>query len=242
MDIRKLQRVIVDALDDVKAQDIRVFNTTGQTELFDRVILATGTSNRQTRALASQVRDKVKAAGGQVISTEGDETGEWVLVDLGDAVVHIMQPAIRSYYNLEEIWGEKPVRLKPSEAPALRFGPGGGSGSGEAGAKKPATRKSAAKKPDAGHAEGAEEPTAKRSAGARKPGAGAKKSAAATGLAGTEKRTDAAEPATPRRRTVARKAPVAASATQAALAPDGGDGSVQGLDAEPRRVRKAGVR
>ena len=87
MDIRKLQRVIVDALDDVKAQDVRVFNTTGQTELFDRVVLATGTSNRQTRALASQVRDKVKEAGGHVISTEGDDTGEWVLVDLGDAVV-----------------------------------------------------------------------------------------------------------------------------------------------------------
>jgi len=112
MDLRKLQRVIVDALDDIKAQDIQVFNTTGQTDLFDRVIVASATSNRQTRALASHVRDKVKEAGGQVISVEGEDSGEWVLVDLGDAVVHIMQPAIRAYYRLEELWGEKPVNLK----------------------------------------------------------------------------------------------------------------------------------
>lgn len=112
MDLRKLQRVIVDALDDIKAQDIQVFNTIGQTELFDRVIVATASSNRQTRALAAHVRDKVKAAGGQVVSVEGEESGEWVLVDLGDAVVHIMQPAIRAYYRLEELWGAKPVSLK----------------------------------------------------------------------------------------------------------------------------------
>jgi ribosome-associated protein len=112
MDIRKLQRVVVDALEDVKAADIAVYNSTGLTQLFDRVIIASGTSNRQTKALATSVRDKVKAAGGQVISIEGEDTGEWVLVDLGDAIVHVMQPAIRSYYNLEEIWGSKPVSLK----------------------------------------------------------------------------------------------------------------------------------
>lgn len=112
MDIRKLQRLIVDALEDVKAHDIQVFNTTALTELFDRVVVASGTSNRQTRALASSVVEKVKAAGGDVISVEGTEVGEWVLVDLGDAVVHIMQPAIRDYYALEEIWGSKPVRMK----------------------------------------------------------------------------------------------------------------------------------
>src|SRR5690606_1519548 len=78
MDLRRLQRVVVDALDDIKAQDIRVFNTTGQTDLFDRVIIATGTSNRQTRSLAAHVRDKVKEAGGSVISVEGGDTGEWV--------------------------------------------------------------------------------------------------------------------------------------------------------------------
>ncbi|MBN3789700.1 ribosome silencing factor [Burkholderia sp. Ac-20353] len=112
MDIRKLQRVIVDALEDVKAQDIKVFNTAHLTELFDRVIVASGTSNRQTKALASNVREKVKEAGGDVVSSEGEDTGEWVLVDCGDAVVHILQPALRQYYNLEEIWGDKPVRMK----------------------------------------------------------------------------------------------------------------------------------
>ena len=114
MDIRKLQRVIVDALEDVKAQDIKVFNTSHLTELFDRVVVASGTSNRQTKALASNVRDKVKEAGGDVVSSEGEDTGEWVLVDCGDAVVHILQPALRQYYNLEEIWGDKPVRIKLS--------------------------------------------------------------------------------------------------------------------------------
>lgn len=114
MDIRKLQRVIVDALEDVKAQDIKVFNTSHLTALFDRVIVASGTSNRQTKALASSVRESVKENGGDVISTEGDDVGEWVLVDCGDAIVHILQPALRQYYNLEEIWGDKPVRLKLS--------------------------------------------------------------------------------------------------------------------------------
>jgi len=116
MNIRKLQRVIVDALEDVKAQDIKVYNTGGQTELFDRVIIASGTSNRQTKALAWRVAQQVKAAGGEILAVEGEATGEWVLVDAGDAVVHIMQPAIRSYYRLEEIWGDKPVRMKLGSA------------------------------------------------------------------------------------------------------------------------------
>ncbi len=116
MDIRKLQRLVVDALEDVKAADIKVFNSTGLTQLFDRVIIASGTSNRQTKALAASVRDKVKAAGGHIVSVEGEDTGEWVLVDLGDAIVHVMQPAIRAYYNLEEIWGSKPVSMKSLDA------------------------------------------------------------------------------------------------------------------------------
>jgi ribosome-associated protein len=116
MDIKKLQRVIVEALEDVKGQDIRAFNSTGLTDLFDRVVIATGTSNRHTKALANSVRESVKAAGGDVLSMEGEEGGEWVLVDLGDAIVHIMQGPIRSYYNLEELWGDKPVALKPSAA------------------------------------------------------------------------------------------------------------------------------
>jgi ribosome-associated protein len=121
MEIRKLQRTIVDALEDVKGQDIRAFNSTGLTDLFDRVVIATGTSNRHTRSLANSVREKVKAAGGEVLGMEGEDSGEWVLVDLGDALVHIMQPAIRAYYNLEEIWGDKPVALRsPAAAPVSR--------------------------------------------------------------------------------------------------------------------------
>lgn len=112
MDIRKLQRVIVDGLEDVKAQDIAVFNTEHLSPLFERVIIATGSSNRQTKALASSVRVAVKEAGFQIMRTEGEENGEWIIVDCAAVVVHIMQPAIRQYYQLEEIWGEKPVAIK----------------------------------------------------------------------------------------------------------------------------------
>jgi len=111
MEIKKLQALVIDALEDVKAQEIRVFDTTHLTSLFDRIAVASGTSNRQTKALASSVREKVKEAGGDVVSVEGEDTGEWVLVDLGDMIVHIMQPAIRAYYRLEEIWGEKEVKF-----------------------------------------------------------------------------------------------------------------------------------
>ena len=111
-DIQKLQRTIVDALEDVKAQDIVVFNTEHLSPLFERVIIATGTSNRQTKSLASSVRDKVREAGMPKPRLEGEDNGEWIIVDCGPAVVHIMQQAIRQYYHLEEIWGDKPVRLK----------------------------------------------------------------------------------------------------------------------------------
>ena len=111
MDIKKLQAIVVDALEDIKGQDIMVFDTTHLTSLFDRIAVVSGTSNRQTKALAASVRDKVKEAGGDVIGVEGEDTGEWVLVDLGDMIVHIMQAPIRQYYRLEEIWGEKPVKL-----------------------------------------------------------------------------------------------------------------------------------
>ncbi len=117
-DIQKLQRAIVDGLEDVKAQDIRVFNTEHLSPLFERVIVASGTSNRQTKALAASVRDKVREGGFAKPRIEGEENGEWIIVDCGAAVAHIMQPPIRQYYNLEEIWGEKPVRLK---GPAARL-------------------------------------------------------------------------------------------------------------------------
>ena len=111
MDIKKLQSLVVDALEDVKAQEIVVYDTTHLTSLFDRIAIASGTSNRQTKALAASVRDKVKENGGKIVSLEGEDTGEWVLVDLGDMIVHIMQPAIRAYYRLEEIWGDKEVKM-----------------------------------------------------------------------------------------------------------------------------------
>jgi len=111
-DIQKLQRAIVDGLEDVKAQDIQVFDTEELSALFERVIVASGTSNRQTKGLAASVRDAVRDAGFPKPRTEGEENGEWIIVDCGQAVVHIMQPSYRTYYNLEELWGEKPVRLK----------------------------------------------------------------------------------------------------------------------------------
>ena len=117
-DVTKLQRAIVDGLEDVKAQDIQVFNTEHLSPLFERVIVASGTSNRQTKALAASVRDAVKEAGFSKPRIEGEDNGEWIIVDCGAAVAHIMQPAIRQYYNLEEIWGEKPVRLKGPAAKA----------------------------------------------------------------------------------------------------------------------------
>ncbi|HEU0201351.1 MAG TPA: ribosome silencing factor [Burkholderiaceae bacterium] len=120
MELTKLQRVVVNALEDVKAHDIKVYNTVGLSDMFDRVVLASGTSNRQTRALAWHVAEKVKQAGGRVVSVEGADAGEWVLVDLGDVVVHIMQPTIRAYYGLEEVWGSKPVRVKLFDAKPQR--------------------------------------------------------------------------------------------------------------------------
>jgi len=181
MDIRKLQRAIVDGLEDVKAQAIVVFNTEHLSPLFERVIVASGTSNRQTKALAASVRDAVKGAGMPVLATEGEANGEWIIVDCGAAVAHIMQPQIRDYYRLEEIWGEKPVRMKfgaaakglvkaaePVELPPAPA------------AKKKAVAKRApavtpartAKKPPA-----AKKAPARRAAPARKPAAAAKKAA-----------------------------------------------------------------
>jgi ribosome-associated protein len=111
-DVQKLQRAIIDGLEDVKAQDIQVFDTEHITSLFERVIIASGTSNRQTKALAASVRDAVRDAGFAKPRIEGEENGEWIIVDCGSAVAHIMQPTIRQYYHLEELWGDKPVKLK----------------------------------------------------------------------------------------------------------------------------------
>ncbi len=195
MDIRKLQRAIVDGLEDVKAHDIVVFNTEHMTPLFERVIVASGTSNRQTKALASSVRDAVKAKGFDVLRTEGEVNGEWIIVDCGAAVAHIMQPEIRRYYHLEEIWGEKPVALKRAAARGLVKAE-------EPAAGKPAAKKTAAAKAAPGPAKQA---TAKKApakkASAAKPAAKkapARKSAPA-------KAAPAQRPAA--RKTAAKKAP-----------------------------------
>ena len=159
---QKLQRAIVDGLEDVKAQDIQVFDTEHLSSLFERVIVASGTSNRQTKALAASVRDAVREAGFPKPRIEGEANGEWIIVDCAQAVVHIMQPTFRSYYHLEELWGEKPVRLK--------FG-----------ASKPVVEAAAAKKSAA--------PATPAKAPARKPGAG--KTVAGGTAAGKTSRTPA---------------------------------------------------
>jgi len=168
MDIRKLQRAIVDGLEDVKGHNIVVFNTEHLSPLFERVVIASGTSNRQTKALASSVRDAVKSRGFPVMRTEGEDNGEWIIVDCGAAVVHVMQPAIRDYYHLEEIWGDKPVKMKIDDKPVrlVKAAPV------EAPAKKPAAKKAVAKAAPAKSA-AAKKPAAKkapaRTAPAKKP-------------------------------------------------------------------------
>ena len=123
MNTEELTQIVVNALEDVKAKDIKVFNTEGLTDQFERVVIASGTSNRQTRALAYAVSAEVKHAGGDVLGMEGQDTGEWVLVDCGSVVCHCLQPAVRDYYNLEEIWGGKEIFMKASEECASRLMP-----------------------------------------------------------------------------------------------------------------------
>ncbi|TFZ08158.1 ribosome silencing factor [Ramlibacter humi] len=183
-DTQKLQRAIVDGLEDVKAQDIQVFNTEHLSPLFERVIVASGTSNRQTKALASSVRDKVREAGFAKPRIEGEDNGEWIIVDCGPAVAHIMQPAIRQYYHLEEIWGEKPVKLKG-----------------------PAAKKAAAAKPD-----GAAKPAPARKAPAKSPAKTAAGKTPAKKAAAPAKKTAAKAPAkTAAKKAPAKKAPAKAT-------------------------------
>jgi ribosome-associated protein len=190
-----LQRTVVDALEDVKAQDLVVFDTEHLSSLFERVIVASGTSNRQTKALAASVRDKVRDAGFGKPRIEGEDNGEWIIVDCGAVVVHVMQPTIRGYYNLEEIWGEKPVRLKfGAPKPAKAAEPE------EAPAKKSAAKKPAAKKAAAGD----KKPAARASSGSRSD----------SGSRSTTKRSDAAKPAT---RSTSTRGPVKAAPAKTAV-------------------------
>ncbi|ABM33762.1 ribosome silencing factor [Paracidovorax citrulli] len=197
-DVTKLQRAIVDGLEDVKAQDIQVFNTEKLSPLFERVIVASGTSNRQTKALAASVRDAVREAGFPKPRTEGEDNGEWIIVDCGAAVAHIMQPAIRQYYRLEEIWGETPVRLKLGAAKPVK--------AAESGDAAPAKKKAAPRKKAA--AAEAEVP-------ARKPGRG-KATAAAPAPAPARKAAGKAAPAKAAAAKAPAKAPARAPAKAAA--------------------------
>ena len=160
--VQKLQRVIVDALEDVKAQNIVVYDTEHLSSLFERVIVASGTSNRQTKALSASVRDKVRDAGFPKPRIEGEDNGEWIIVDCGQAVAHIMQPAIRQYYNLEEIWGEKPVRLKHGADKVAT--PAAVKSSSKSTAKKTSAKASEAKTVAKSVAKSAAKPAAKKTA------------------------------------------------------------------------------
>ena len=155
-DVQKLQRAIVDGLEDVKGQDIVVFDTEHLSPLFERVIIASGTSNRQTKALASSVADAVREAGFPKPRVEGEGNGEWIVVDCGAAVAHVMQPNIRQYYHLEEIWGGKTVHLKSAAATRKA------AASAEA---TPAAAKKAASKTTAATVTAAKTPATKTAAG-----------------------------------------------------------------------------
>ncbi|TFY99146.1 ribosome silencing factor [Ramlibacter henchirensis] len=204
-DTQRLQRAIVDGLEDVKAQDIQVFNTEHLSPLFERVIVASGTSNRQTKALAASVRDAVREAGFPKPRVEGEDNGEWIIVDCGAAVAHIMQPAIRNYYHLEEIWGDKPVRVKFGAPRPFNASPA------PAAAKKvPAKtslRRSSAARSAALHAERAEKPKAPaKKAAAKAPARPPAKSPAKKAAARPASKTAAKAPAkTAAKKTAAKK-------------------------------------
>ena len=227
-DIAKLQRAIVDGLEDVKAQDIVVFDTEHLSALFERVIIASGTSNRQTKGLAASVRDAVREAGFEKPRVEGEVNGEWIIVDCGQAVVHIMQPNFRQYYNLEELWGDKPVRMKlgaskpavaESAKPAAKAVP----------KVEPSLRRSNAAKKGVAEAFPSKAQMKKDAEKAAKPKAPARKSAApkarttsaapvAAPAAAPAKKVAAKKVATPAKRTVVGK-PAAKPAAKSAAKP-----------------------
>ena len=195
-DLTKLQRAIIDGLEDVKAQDIQVFDTEHLSPLFERVIVATGTSNRQTKAIASSVRDAVKKAGFATPRHEGEASGEWIIVDCNQAVVHIMQPAIRQYYRLEEIWGEKPVRVKLGGAKVSKR-TASEDASQEAPAATPAKKPSARKTASASKTSAASTTAAEPKASTTKPRAASTRSASSTtGSASAAKKAPAKTPMT----------------------------------------------
>ena len=177
LSIKKLETIAVDALEDIKGRDIIIVDTTKVSQMFERIVLASGDSNRQVRSLARSVADKVREAGGEVLSVEGEEMGEWVLVDLGPVVVHIMQPAVRIHFDLEGLWGKgKPVGVGAKKATKNAADKTAEKAAEKAaGEKKPATKKPAAKK-SSEKKSAAKKPAAKKPAAKKSP-VRAKKSA-----------------------------------------------------------------
>jgi len=202
---KKITAVVIDALEDIKARDIKLINVSKLTSVFDYIAVASADSSRQTKALARNVMDKVKESGGWIYGTEGEASGEWVLVDCGDVVVHIMQPAVREHYKLEELWGEgkvefpkpprakaapKAVEEKPAKSPV----------------KKRATTTKAAAKPKTTGAKVAKKPAAPKAPATRKRSTTAKSATVAktgTTAKAVAKTPVAKKPAARKRKTAA---------------------------------------
>ncbi len=223
--VQRLQRAIVDGLEDVKGQDIVVFNTEELSPLFERVIVASGTSNRQTRALAASVRDAVREAGFDKPRIEGEDNGEWIIVDCGQVVAHVMQPVIRQYYRLEEIWGAKPVRLRHGAAKDKPAVAEQASASRKTGSKTspvrgtaaPASPAKPAKKVARGTGTSAE--TAPRRAPAARPAAAAKAGTRSSGSAKPSARGAASKSSAPKAKSKAPMAKLVVNKPRAAAKP-----------------------
>ena len=124
------KKLVIEALDDIKAHDIQAIDVRKLTSICDWIIVASADSARQTKSLARHVRDRLRESGSSIVGVEGEGTGEWILVDAGDVIAHVMQPAVRSYYNLEELWSEgrfdklvnssAPVKTRKRRAPPAR--------------------------------------------------------------------------------------------------------------------------
>lgn len=230
MATKKLTAIVIDALEDIKARDIKLINVSKLTSVFDYIAIASADSTRQTKALAKNVIDKVKEAGGWIYGTEGEQSGEWVLVDCGDVVVHIMQPAVREHYKLEELWGEGkleypkpaaprtrkvaapvPEEAKPStrkkptaKKPAAKKPVAKKPASGKPAVKKPIAKKPAVKKPVAkkptARKPAAKAPVAKKPAAVKKPAAMVKRATTNAAIK-SKKAATAKSPAARRRKT-----------------------------------------